>query len=87
MVFCAVVFSPAGHLDNITGPLLLIHGDQDQEVPYQESLSLARYLRRKGGVDVSTLFFPGECHGECAYEHQLKVAEATVDFLRARLVR
>ena len=77
--------SPAGHLDNITGPLLLIQGDADEEVPFQESLSLARYLRKKGGVSVETLFFPDECHGECAYEHQLAAGNATVAFLLRHL--
>jgi len=76
--------SPVSHLANISGPLLLIHGDLDQEVAVQESMSLARALRDRGGkagANVRTLAFPGECHGECAYENQLAAAEATADFL------
>ena len=26
-------------------------------------------------------FLPGECHGECSFEHQLLTASATADFL------
>lgn len=79
--------SPASHLHNITGPLLLIHGDLDQEVPFQESLSLARLLRARGKVrGLETLFFPDECHGECAYENQMVAKGATVAFLRKHLL-
>ena len=76
--------SPASHLHNITGPLLLIQGDLDQEVPFQESLSLARFLRTRAKVE--TLFFPDECHGECAYENQMVAAGATVAFFRKYLL-
>ena len=79
--------SPASHKGNITGPLLLVHGDLDEEVPYQESLSLARALRsRLGPEKLETLFFPGECHGECAYANQLAAHEATAAFLARHLL-
>ena len=81
--------SPAGHAENITGPLLLVHGDLDEEVPFQESLSLARYLRAKGLVAdgrLETLFFPDECHGECDYGNQLLALGAMGAFLRKHLI-
>ena len=77
--------SPAAHTANITGPLLLIHGDLDQEVPFQESRSLAQRLRAQGS-DVETLFFPDECHGECAYANQLTANGATAKFLIRQLL-
>ena len=83
----AYASSPASHMGNITGPLLLVHGDLDEEVPYQESLSLARALRSRLGPDkLETLFFPGECHGECAYANQLAAHEATAAFLARHLL-
>ena len=72
-----------------------MHGDLDEEVPFQESLSLARYLRAKatarrgkGGkpIVLETLFLPDECHGECAYANQLIVSEAIVRFLMKHLL-
>ena len=79
--------SPAAHAQNLTGPLLLIHGDRDEEVAYQESLSLAHLLRAKGDVELETLFFPDECHGECAYqEHTLPAFEATTLFMQKHLL-
>ena len=79
--------SPVAHMNNISGPLLLIQGDLDEEVPFQESLSLARHLRAKSkGVNLETLFFPDECHGECAYTNQLVVSGATVAFLKKHLL-
>ena len=83
----AYASSPASHMGNITGPLMLVHGDLDEEVPYQESLSLARALRSRLGPDkLETLFFPGECHGECAYANQLAAHEATAAFLARHLL-
>jgi len=79
--------SPVSHMANITGPLLLIHGDLDEEVPYQESLSLARALRRRLTPDkLETLFFPDECHGECSYANQLVAQQATAAFLAKHLL-
>ena len=72
--------SPASRMTNITGPLLLIQGDLDEEVPFQESLSLARVLRDRG-ADVETLFLPDECHGECGYANQLSTLSATAAYL------
>ena len=78
--------SPASRMANISGPLLLIHGDLDEEVPYQESLSLARALRPRLGAALETLFFPGECHGECAYVDQIEAHGATAGFLARYLL-
>ena len=50
-------------------------------------LSLARALRsRLGPEKLETLFFPGECHGECAYANQLAAHEATAAFLARHLL-
>lgn len=81
----AFASSPVAHVSSIRGPLLLIHGDLDEEVAYQESLDLARFLRAKG-VPTDTLFFPDECHGECAYANQLVAMNATVSFLTSHLL-
>ena len=78
--------SPVSHLANLTGPLLLIHGDLDQDVAVQESMSLARALRSLGKAEVETLLFPDECHGECRYDNQLASVQGTADFLAKHLL-
>ena len=56
------------------------------QVPFQESLSLARYLQSKPTATVETLFLPDECHGECSYPNQLTAMAATVGFLEKHLI-
>ena len=74
--------SPAGHLQNFTSPVLVLHGDADANVDFQESVGLVRQLRRKGGVHVEWLVIPDERHGFQLFENQLLAAEKTYDFLK-----
>lgn len=43
------------YLDNISSPLLLIQGDSDEEVDFEETLGIARSLRLRGFQAVSSL--------------------------------
>ena len=74
--------SPAGHLANFTSPVLVLHGDADANVDFQESLGLVRGLRRKGDVHVETVVLPDERHGFQLFENQLLAAEKTFEFLQ-----
>ena len=73
--------SPAAFVENWTSPVLLLHGDADANVAFQESRGVLRALRRKGGVHVETFVRPDETHGMALYEHQLAAARATFAFL------
>jgi dipeptidyl aminopeptidase/acylaminoacyl peptidase len=78
--------SPAAFVQNWTAPVLLIHGDADADVDFQESLGVVRALRRRareggGETVVETLVRPDETHGMALFEHQLLAAEASYDFL------
>jgi len=76
--------SPVAFVENLTAPLLLLHGDADANVFFQESLGVLRALRRQPGHEarvVETFVLPDETHGFALYEHQLQAAEATFDFL------
>ena len=43
-------------------PVLLVHGDDDRNVPFSETVDVAATLRRQG-VEVELLVFPDEVHG------------------------
>lgn len=53
--------SPSRHIERITTPLLVIHGERDQRVPISEALELWTDLRRHG-VESRFLYFPDENH-------------------------
>lgn len=53
--------SPAGHVDRIRTPMLVIHGDRDYRVPVGEALKLWTDLSRHG-VEAKFLSFPDEHH-------------------------
>ena len=83
--------SPAGHVFNLTSPLLVIQGDSDANVDFQETVGLVRALRtaqRNLGLspeNLETLVFPDERHGLAVFANEVTAAAATVDFFANRL--
>lgn len=65
--------SPARHADRFKAPVLLFHGDKDQNVGYGESL-LMRDRLHSAGKQVDMVSFPG-------LDHQLATAEARTRLL------
>ncbi len=76
--------SPAASVKNWRAPVLVIHGDDDRNVPFGESVHLVTDLRRQK-VDVEQLIFPDEVHVFLTHEHVLRAFEATADFFERRL--
>jgi dipeptidyl aminopeptidase/acylaminoacyl peptidase len=54
--------SPINHVDKITTPTMILHGDHDTNVPVNEAQQMATALEKKG-VPVQFVVFPGEGHG------------------------
>jgi dipeptidyl aminopeptidase/acylaminoacyl peptidase len=54
--------SPVNHVSNDDPPFLLIHGDKDSTVPYEQSEMMEKVLR-SAGVEVTLLRIPGGLHG------------------------
>ena len=77
--------SPSSHVANLTGPLLLIQGDADNEVAFSESVGLMRAVRALGRDNVVSKVFPDETHGLARYAAQVEAAELTAAFLRMHL--
>ena len=72
--------SPFGALDSWKSPVLLIHGDDDKNVPFFQSPLLARELAARG-VPFEELVFPDERHSFLRHANWLASYRATVDFL------
>lgn len=71
--------SPMAYLDGWRSPVLLIHGDDDRNVPFSETVDIAESLRRQG-VYFEQLIFPDEVHGFLLHKNWLAAYNATVDF-------
>ncbi len=80
----AFASSPDADVKTWRSPVLLIQGDDDRNVPFHQTVDLARRLERQG-VDFEELVIPNEIHGFLRYESWLKADAAGVDFLERKL--
>lgn len=76
--------SPMGSIDQWRSPVLLIHGDDDKSVDFEQSLLLARELTARG-IPFEQRVFPDERHEFHTYAHWLESDRALLDFLDRRL--
>ncbi len=75
----ALASSPLGSLAHWRSPILLIHGDDDNNVAYAQTPVLADRLRAQG-VDVQELIFPDEIHEFELHADWLKAYAAEAAF-------
>jgi dipeptidyl aminopeptidase/acylaminoacyl peptidase len=78
--------SPMAHIDGWRSPVLLIHGDDDRNVPFSETVDLAEALRKKGVV-FEQLVFPDEVHSFLRHENWVRAYRAAADFFAKHLER
>jgi dipeptidyl aminopeptidase/acylaminoacyl peptidase len=64
--------------------VLVIHGDDDRNVSFAETVALVEALRARG-VDVEQLVFPDEVHGFLMHSTWLQAYSAAADFLDRKL--
>ncbi len=76
--------SPMADVKSWRSPVLLIHGDDDRNVPFSETVDIAEPLRRQG-VEVEQLVFPDEIHDFLVHAHWLEAYGAAAAFLERRL--
>ena len=76
--------SPLASVKTWRSPVLLIHGDDDRNVPFSETVTLAAALRKQG-VEFEQRIFPDEIHGFLRHSRWLEVFRAAGDFLDRRL--
>jgi dipeptidyl aminopeptidase/acylaminoacyl peptidase len=76
--------SPMAYIDRWRSPVLVIHGDDDRNVSFTETVTLVEALRERG-VEVEQLVFPDEIHGFLRHENWLAAYRATADFFDRKL--
>jgi len=76
--------SPVADVARWKSPVLMIHGDDDRNVRFNQTIDLARRLD-DAGVRYEELVLPNEIHGFLRYADWLKADVATVRFFEAEL--
>jgi dipeptidyl aminopeptidase/acylaminoacyl peptidase len=79
--------SPVASILSWTSPVLIVHGDDDRNVPFEASIDLVRRLRMKGDVHFEELYFIDEVHGFLRHSSWLETFRAAADFLDRMLVQ
>jgi len=78
--------SPLHYVNKWRSPVLLIHGDDDRNVNFNETVTLAEQLRARN-VIVEQLVMPDEVHSFLLHRNWLQAYNATFNFLDKHLNR
>ena len=78
--------SPLASVAGWRSPVLLVHGDDDRNVPFDETVELVEKLRELG-VEHELLIFPDEVHGFLRHENWLEVFRRSAAFFDRHLAR
>ncbi len=76
--------SPMAFVEDWRSPVLLIAGDDDPDVQFNQTVMLAGALRKQN-VEVEELIFPDDAHGFLLYRSWVAAYEAAARFLERRL--
>jgi dipeptidyl aminopeptidase/acylaminoacyl peptidase len=76
--------SPDASIDQWKSPVLLIQGDDDRNVEFQQTVDLARRLESRH-LPFEELVLPNEIHGFLRHASWLTVDNATAEFLARKL--
>ena len=76
--------SPVNFLKGWRSPVLFIHGDDDRNVPFDQTVNLIEKLRERN-VYFEQLIFPDEVHSFLLHSNWLKAYHASIDFFKKQL--
>jgi dipeptidyl aminopeptidase/acylaminoacyl peptidase len=76
--------SPDFYVAKWRSPVLLIHGDDDRNVMFEQTIDLANRLTERG-VPFEEMVIPNEIHGFLRHASWLKADKATIEFLTRKL--
>jgi dipeptidyl aminopeptidase/acylaminoacyl peptidase len=76
--------SPMASLDTWRSPVLVIHGDDDRNVPFSETVDLVQELRKRN-VEVEQLIFPDEVHGFLLHRNWIRAFERSSEYFARKL--
>lgn len=71
--------SPDAYVSTWKSPVLLIHGDDDRNVPFSQTVDLVQRLRAQH-VPFEQLILPDEIHGFLRWKDWVRAYSATADF-------
>ena len=78
--------SPVSSVSTWTSPVLIIHGDDDRNVRFNQSTDLVRRLDKEG-VSMETMVIVDDTHHWMKHANTLKFGNATGDFFKRKLIR
>ena len=78
--------SPMSTVSTWRSPVLLIHGDDDRNVPFAETVQLVEALRRQK-VEFEEIIFPDEIHDFLLRRDWARAYAASAEFLGRKLRR
>ncbi len=78
--------SPDAHVDTWKSPMLLIHGDDDRNVPFSQTVNDVHRLRARH-IPFEVLIFPDEVHGFLLWKDWVRAYAATAEFFDRTLMR
>jgi dipeptidyl aminopeptidase/acylaminoacyl peptidase len=76
--------SPLASVDTWKSPVLLVHGDDDRNVSFIQSINLVAALRKRH-VEVEQLVFPDEVHDFLRHDNWIRAYKTSADFLQRKL--
>jgi len=76
--------SPMASVETWKSPVLLIHGDDDRNVDFGQTVMLVHALRQQH-VEFEELIIPNEIHDFLMHQHWLEAYKATADFFARKL--
>ncbi len=76
----AYLSSPIAYIDGWRSPVLLIHGDDDRNVPFAQTMTLASELDKRN-IPHKELIFPDEIHDFLMFKTWLTAYNAAYDFI------
>jgi dipeptidyl aminopeptidase/acylaminoacyl peptidase len=76
--------SPVASITNWRSPVLLVHGDDDRNVPFQQTTDLVEKLRGQN-VAFEELIFPDEIHELLRWNDWVRAYRATAEFFDRKL--
>jgi dipeptidyl aminopeptidase/acylaminoacyl peptidase len=76
--------SPMASVDTWRSPVLLIHGDDDRNVEFSQTVTLVEALRKRH-VEFQELIFPNEIHDFLLQRDWVTAYRATADFFSRKL--
>jgi dipeptidyl aminopeptidase/acylaminoacyl peptidase len=77
----ALASSPVADVKTWRSPVLFIHGDDDRNVAFSQTVDLVQKLRAKGDVHIELIVRPDEPHEFKLYRSRMEAYNATFEFL------